>query len=220
MKNSDSVTNQITETIRDYILRKNLTPGSKLPSENELSEQLHVSRASIREAMKTLESSGLVVSMQGKGRYINDFDYAKLVENFNYSFKVNFTEFKEVVQIRKALESYFLPCISSDLTDDDYSDLNKLIDIMEKQIENGKTFNDISLTHSKFHKRLYSKLNNKILESLIVMFTVFQQTRGTKPQADADFINEHRNLLACLKNGDKHLIYETISRHFESYDNL
>ncbi|MFZ5816891.1 MAG: FadR/GntR family transcriptional regulator [Bacillota bacterium] len=47
-----------------------LRPGDKLPSERELQEQLQVSRAVLREALRMLEAKGLIVGSQGKGRYL------------------------------------------------------------------------------------------------------------------------------------------------------
>jgi GntR family transcriptional regulator len=44
--------------------------GDRLPSETELSEQLGVSRLTLREAINTLKHEGLVYSVQGKGTFV------------------------------------------------------------------------------------------------------------------------------------------------------
>ena len=54
----------------DQILA-NAAPGTFLPSEPTLAQQLGVSRATLREAMRTLEDRGLIVRKQGIGTYVN-----------------------------------------------------------------------------------------------------------------------------------------------------
>lgn len=58
--------------IKDFIIQNSLEPGSKLPSERELSRRLEISRASIREALRILEIMGLVEVLPGKGIYVKD----------------------------------------------------------------------------------------------------------------------------------------------------
>ena len=60
----------ITEHIREFIEKNNLDVGSKLPSEQELANQFHVGKASIREALRILEITGIVEVKPGKGIYI------------------------------------------------------------------------------------------------------------------------------------------------------
>ncbi|WP_192765443.1 GntR family transcriptional regulator [Plantactinospora soyae] len=45
-------------------------PGSRVPSESELSEQFRASVGTVRQALRVLESRGLLVSLPGKGRYV------------------------------------------------------------------------------------------------------------------------------------------------------
>lgn len=59
----------VAEQIESVILRK-LKPGDKLPSERELAETLHVSRSSIRDAIRSLELMGLVEPRQGAGTIV------------------------------------------------------------------------------------------------------------------------------------------------------
>ena len=58
--------------LRDQIVRRAWPPGSKIPSENQLTRRLGVSRVSLREALQNLASLGLLESRQGGGTYVMD----------------------------------------------------------------------------------------------------------------------------------------------------
>ena len=61
---------QLEKLILDKITNGTLTPGSKLPTENELSEQYHVSRVTVRKALAALDSQGYLEKKSGKGTFI------------------------------------------------------------------------------------------------------------------------------------------------------
>lgn len=66
----DMVVDEIIRLIADKIYR----PGDKLPTENELVERFGVSRVTIRESLKKLNSMGVVSIRQGDGTFVKDFD--------------------------------------------------------------------------------------------------------------------------------------------------
>jgi len=63
----------VEAVLREGILSGELPPGSRLPPERKLSEELGVNRSSVREAIRRLESQRLVVSRQGDGTRVLDF---------------------------------------------------------------------------------------------------------------------------------------------------
>jgi GntR family transcriptional repressor for pyruvate dehydrogenase complex len=60
----------IVSQVKELIAEGKLRPGDQLPSERELSEMFQVSRASVREAIRALESIRLIEIRQGEGTYI------------------------------------------------------------------------------------------------------------------------------------------------------
>lgn len=65
---SPTVSQRLHETLRNII--NNAQAGQRLPSEPELAKQLGVSRATLREAMRTFETQGLIRRKQGSGTYV------------------------------------------------------------------------------------------------------------------------------------------------------
>ena len=68
--------------IQEQISDGQLGPGEKVPSENQLSEQIHISRQTVRKAIGTLEEDGLVQRIRGSGTYVS-FDRQKNLEQRN-----------------------------------------------------------------------------------------------------------------------------------------
>lgn len=63
---------ELVEWIQEQIFSKNLLPGQKLYSENELKEMFGFSRQTVRHAIGVLEQEGIVRRVKGSGTYIND----------------------------------------------------------------------------------------------------------------------------------------------------
>lgn len=66
---SQTIANRISDMI---FLDKKYIPGSKLPNEYDLSAELGVSRASLREAIKILAAKGILIIKRGSGTFVSD----------------------------------------------------------------------------------------------------------------------------------------------------
>ena len=72
---SDSVADDILSMIT---IEKKFMPGEKLPNENELSEELKISRTTLREAIRILATNGILEIQRGKGTFVKkDFKHKK-----------------------------------------------------------------------------------------------------------------------------------------------
>ena len=68
---------QICNQIRHFILSGQWEPGRRLPSELELQKELGISRSTIRQALKGIESEGLIVRVPGRGSFVKSFQIEK-----------------------------------------------------------------------------------------------------------------------------------------------
>lgn len=72
--------NAVITAINEIIKTKNLTAGDKLPSERYLSENLNISRSSVREALRALEMLGVIETRRGEGTYLTEMDNNQFIE--------------------------------------------------------------------------------------------------------------------------------------------
>lgn len=75
---NETTSAKIVEHIESEIICGWLRKGDKLPTERKMAEDMSVSRATVREAVKALETMGIVVSVQGSGIYISPLKFHHL----------------------------------------------------------------------------------------------------------------------------------------------
>jgi GntR family transcriptional regulator len=61
---------QLANVLREQVIRRELEPNDRLPSERELCQQYGISRITVRQALSELAQAGLVYSSVGKGTYV------------------------------------------------------------------------------------------------------------------------------------------------------
>lgn len=217
--NHDKISETALQSIKLYILENNLQAGDLLPSESELSETLGISRASIREAFRSLEALGIIVTAQGKGRFIRDFNYSAMLENLSYNLKIHVSDFRQIIDVRMALEESFLKESMKGLTERDFHDLEHLIDQMALLVDQEQPEDELVKIHTRFHQRLYANLHNELLESLIGVFSTFQRfltvIKRYKTSNFTEFLAQHRSLLDILRGGDPAKVHACLQEHFK-----
>ncbi|PJK22590.1 GntR family transcriptional regulator [Mycolicibacterium goodii] len=107
----------VVEQIENAILHGELRPGQRLPSERELTAQFAVSRATVREALRVLESQGLVKSRQGDptgGAVVQEFSPDALNRSLTTMVHLEQFDLADLVQFRMTVEgsATFLAAIS------------------------------------------------------------------------------------------------------------
>ena len=100
------VSDEVAEQIKQSILLGDLKEGDKLPSEHQLMEQFQVSRATIREALRSLKNSGFLATRQGAsgGAYVKDLSFEGLANTFLDLFLVDKINMPELCRAREVIE--------------------------------------------------------------------------------------------------------------------
>lgn len=80
---------QLKERLIERILSGFFKPDEKLPSERELSEELSISRMTVRESLKTLVNEGYAYTRVGKGTYVNPVQYKQDTELNSFTEKMH-----------------------------------------------------------------------------------------------------------------------------------
>ncbi len=100
------ISHEVTEQIKQSILLGHFKTGDRLPPERDLAEEFRVSRVVIREALRSLENSGFIVTRQGVtgGAYIIELSFQQLVNAFLDLFLSDKISIPELHFVRRLIE--------------------------------------------------------------------------------------------------------------------
>ena len=184
----------LSETVRKhikrYILEKKLKPGDSLPPEAQLATDLGVGRSSIREAMKSLQSLGIVRVQRGEGFFVRKWNLDPVLETLSYGICFNPAAFKELMQIRVWLEAATIGEVVARISPEDVAELEAIMREWESRFDSQESFADLD---ERFHELLYRSLENDTFASLLHVFWRAFETVNDELSGDADIRVEYRS---------------------------
>src|SRR6266550_2611205 len=119
----EDVFHQIHQLIKEGRLRAR----DQLPSERELAETFKVSRTSVREALRALETQGLIVSRTGAGNFVADLPVEALVGPLARMLIDEKTALADVFELRKLIEPHIAALAAERATKRDIAQLKKIV---------------------------------------------------------------------------------------------
>ena len=127
LQDSNRMYMRVIDYIKQEITAGRLQVGSKLPPERTMAEMLGVSRNSVREAVRVLEIMGTTVSVQGAGHFIASNFESAMVETLSLMFVLKKLDFRQISQLRYALELKSFTLAVNHATEQDLADLREIL---------------------------------------------------------------------------------------------
>ncbi|MDE0822820.1 MAG: FadR/GntR family transcriptional regulator [Dehalococcoidia bacterium] len=197
----------IVERFHSLIQRGSLEHGAKLPAERVLAEQLKVSRSSVREAIRTLELQGLVVSKQGSGTFINTQSLNAVASLMTSSLiddlGASEAQLKDIFEVRHLLEPQLAALAAQRATTEDVERLSSILVEQQRQIMEGETGVDAD---TAFHFALATATHNTALVKVVsAVEDVLRQSRDQtlqQPGRPQRSLDSHREILETIRSGD------------------
>jgi len=152
-------------TIRSLIQSGELKPGTRLPPEQQLAARLGLSRNSMREAVRALESARVLDVRRGDGTYVTSLAPALLLEGLGFAIDLlQDTSLLEVVEVRRMLEPVATGAAAARITDEALAELHGILDNMyaTQDVSEQMVHYDIL-----FHRTVIAANGNETLSSVI-----------------------------------------------------
>jgi len=179
----------IASLLRQAIMTGELPPGTRL-IEVELARQLGVSRGPIREAMRILETEGLLENNPGRGTSVTQFSEKDI---------------REVYTLRCVLEQEAILRAAIHGNEEDLEKLQKTLDALFEAAQEGN-LSKVTELDFQFHTEIWEMADHQllaqVLQSLTTQIRMFLAVQTHLYVDLAEGISDHQKLLDALKNND------------------
>ena len=217
MKNvPHTVTDAAIATIRERIEAGVYPVGSLLPAQRQLSEELAISRASLREALSTLEALGLLVIRPGKGVYVERAQASAAAQSWRFAAQ---SSLPDTYQMRYALEGFIARMAALAVSDSDLVWFEENITAMQTALACDELDEAARLDYD-FHMRIVSIAGNAAIESILSSSADVMKESQRMPFYRRELVlstyTEHRAILDALKARDSAAAGKAIETHISN----
>ncbi len=190
---------EIVAQIREQLAERLLKPGDQLPSERDLAERFQVSRASVREAMRALESMGLVKIKSGDGTFVASSLDSLLSPVSSAILQQDFLH--DIFEARKLLEPQVAALAAERADPEEVERLEAILLEQARQIAAGESGVESDTT---FHSMLAQAAKNRVFlrlnESIVDSLRESRERSLQVPGRPARSLQGHRAILAAVRS--------------------
>lgn len=207
------LTHQAQDRIRQYIVDQGLASGDPLPPEGKFCEMLGMSKATVREAIRSLEFLGVVEVRHGRGLVVGSFTLAPMLDALPYQLRMDDTPLREILQVRAAIEEGLIVEASKALSDEELTALDALVEQMSAVSTQGEVPPEVDRA---FHLALFAPLGNALLTDLIRTFwEIYARSAATlETPINHHAVESHAEILAAIRSGDRARMRRAVEVHF------
>ncbi len=199
-----SVTTRAIQSIRSMIVAGELSPGDRLPPEQEFADRLGVSRGSLREAVRALSEINVLDVRRGDGTYVTSLAPSELLSGMVFAVELfQARGLDEVVEVRQLLLPPAAALAAQRVTESQLAQMHVVIE----QLEQATDPVEVAHLHDEFASLVYDASGNETLASILRAL----QVRGehvrrawlsAEPDRRAIALAHQRMLLDALERGD------------------
>ncbi len=216
------VSQSVAHQIRDLIIGGKLAPGQRLPSEKDLSEKLGVSKSMLREAIRILETLGMITVRQGVqgGAFVCEIDGKTVQEHlYNYLFFQD-PHIKDFTQLRLMIEPSVAKIAAQKITDKDVAELDDLLVRTKNELDKDEFFYELDNT---FHHKLSELTGNPVIvfvvDSMKAAVAHIKKARKTIPRSFFFEVYEaHLEIVGALKARDPEGAQQAMRKHIKEVE--
>lgn len=196
-KRPGNVVDGVVETLRERIVSGQIAPGIRL-SQQQLAEELQVSRTPLREAMQRLATEGLLVGQANRGMVVAP---------------VQLSDVEDAYALRLLVEPPTVAAITETVTDADLDAMDAALSAMENPTIATRAFQD---AHLRYHAVLldrYPQYADDLIHQLHTAIYRQQRIYFSRPPAVADFVWLDRVFLDAVRTRQGELARHILEFH-------
>jgi GntR family transcriptional regulator, transcriptional repressor for pyruvate dehydrogenase complex len=210
---------QVENQLRSAILDGTFARGDRLPSETQLAEQLRVSRATVREALRGLVQAGLIRKASGAkgGSFVEDLDHHALgnlvLERLSSTLELGSISYAEVDAFRNILEIPTVRLAAVNRQDHHLTALRDVIDYEKRTTVSDPAVSDYN---RRFHSILADASMNRVLAAFVAALHRLAKPLefiDTSPEVGRQAVIHHIAIVAAVTQRDEDAAAEAMHKH-------
>ena len=210
---SESVVQQIIDSLVEAMIRKELRPGDQIPTEMELAESLGVGRNSVREAIKILVYFGVLEIRRAEGTYVCEGFTETMIDPIIYGIILDKAgSYEYLMELREIMEAGVLKLAMQNAEEEEIKKLRIQLDRMKREIEIGPDNVD-----NEFHSIITAMGHNPLvqkIEAVVRTLTHSMRYETVRTMIESgkgqELYQAHAKLLQILENKDEDNLNENV----------
>ncbi|HVP79305.1 MAG TPA: FadR/GntR family transcriptional regulator [Thermodesulfobacteriota bacterium] len=212
------ISERIARQIKDTILSGAMKSGDRLPPERELVEHFQASRISIREALKNLETSGLLAIKPGSGVFVAEINSKPISESLSSILRIQKTSINEITEARIILEPSIARLAAERITSEGLAALEQNI---EETLRVLKSHSPAPEQNIRFHSLIAEATHNPVITSTMnPIFDVLKEMNleikenlQKRIELSGEALECHKKILKAFRERNGQEIYELMLKH-------
>ncbi len=216
---SESIVQQIIDSLVEAMIRKELKPGDQIPTEMELAERLGVGRNSVREAIKILVYFGVLEIRRAEGTYVCEGFTDTMIDPIIYGIILDKAgSYEYLMELREIMEAGVMKLAMENAKEEEFRSLRIQLDRMRREIEIGpENVDRVFQEDNEFHSIITSMGHNPLvqkIEAVVRTLTHSMRYETVKAMVESgrgqELYEAHEKLLRILESKDETDLNENV----------
>ncbi len=215
----------VVDQIQEAILDGRIQPGEKLPSERELKETFHISRGTLREALRVLEQKGLIEIRLGVhgGAIVTQVSTEPMLESLSLMVRRKEIPFENLQEFRSSVEADIASLAAQRRTPEDLEILAKILEEARHHLTEAYDWDAFIAADGRFHQelariarnRLFSLVQKAVHENIHEYYEAYL---SRKPEILDENHQDLIDLFNAVKDGNGVRAAALMSSHVVKFD--
>ncbi len=215
-----SLVDEVVDNLSQFIEQSGLDFGERLPTEAQLVKQLGVSRNALREAVRRLETVGLVQVLHGQGMYVGGRDgLAGCTKLFRSAMSMSGRNLTEAAELRCVLEQHTVRRAAELATPAQIAELRVALDRMGR---NDQSIEEAVRADFEFHRKIAEVTGNQLMLSLMTileeLLLLVMSIATEKPRDFRQNQELHIPIWESLRDGDPAAAEQAMREHMRIFN--
>ncbi len=218
---STRIYQEIVRQVKGMIAEGRLKSGDQLPPERELAEKFVVSRTSVREALRALESLGLVEIRPGEGTFVREVSIETLIEPLALIMVSQREAIGELFEARRLLEPTIAALAATRATPEEIHEMERILEQQAKEIATGKTgLAEDAAFHAAIGTAAHNRAITRIAHAVMDLLTQSREESLNTPGRPNRSHEDHKRIVAAIAARDDAGARRAMLDHLEAVETL